>query len=91
MVYFVQYLDWFDVVVVSNFFGDILFDLGLVVVGGMGIVFGVNINLEKEFLSMFELVYGSVLDIVGKGIVNFIVCIWIGVMMLDYLGKEEVV
>ncbi len=87
--HFVQHPDWFDVVVASNLFGDILSDLGPAVVGGMGIAPGANINPEKEFPSMFEPVHGSAPDIAGKGIANPIACIWTGAMMLDHLGKEE--
>lgn len=87
--HFVQHPDWFDVVVASNLFGDILSDLGPAVVGGMGIAPGANINPEKEFPSMFEPVHGSAPDIAGQGIANPIACIWTGAMMLDHLGEEE--
>ena len=87
--HFVQHPDWFDVVVASNLFGDILSDLGPAVVGGMGIAPGANINPEKEFPSMFEPVHGSAPDIAGKGIANPIACIWTGAMMLEHLGEEE--
>lgn len=87
--HFVQHPDWFDVVVASNLFGDILSDLGPAVVGGMGIAPGANINPEREFPSMFEPVHGSAPDIAGKNIANPIACIWTGVMMLDHLGEKE--
>lgn len=87
--HFVQHPDWFDVVVASNLFGDILSDLGPAVVGGMGIAAGANINPEKEFPSMFEPVHGSAPDIAGKGIANPIACCWTGAMMLEQLGEKE--
>ena len=87
--HFVQHPDWFDVVVASNLFGDILSDLGPAVVGGMGIAPGANINPEREFPSMFEPVHGSAPDIAGKKIANPIACIWTGVMMLGHLGEKE--
>jgi tartrate dehydrogenase/decarboxylase/D-malate dehydrogenase len=87
--HFVQHPDWFDVVVASNLFGDILSDLGPAVVGGMGIAAGANINPEKEFPSMFEPVHGSAPDIAGKGIANPIACCWTGAMMLEHLGEKE--
>ena len=87
--HFVQHPDWFDVVVASNLFGDILSDLGPAVVGGMGIAPGANINPEKEFPSMFEPVHGSAPDIAGKNIANPIACVWTGAMMLDHLGESE--
>jgi tartrate dehydrogenase/decarboxylase/D-malate dehydrogenase len=87
--HFVQHPDWFDVVVASNLFGDILSDLGPAVAGSIGIAPGGNINPEKEYPSMFEPVHGSAPDIAGKGIANPIAQIWTGAMMLDHLGHEE--
>lgn len=87
--HFVQHPAWFDVVVASNLFGDILSDLGPAVVGGMGIAPGANINPEKDYPSMFEPVHGSAPDIAGKNIANPIACIWTGAMMLDHLGETE--
>ncbi len=87
--HFVQHPDWFDVVVASNLFGDILSDLGPAVVGGMGIAPGANLNPEREYPSMFEPVHGSAPDIAGKGLANPIACIWTGAMMLDHLGQTE--
>ncbi len=87
--HFVQHPDWFDVVVASNLFGDILSDLGPAVVGGMGIAPGANINPEKEYPSMFEPVHGSAPDIAGKNLANPIACFWTGAMMLDHLGETD--
>lgn len=87
--HFVQHPDWFDVVVASNLFGDILSDLGPAVVGGMGIAPGANINPEKEFPSMFEPVHGSAPDIAGQNIANPIACFWTAQMMLEHFGEME--
>jgi len=87
--HFVQHPDWFDVVVASNLFGDILSDLGPAVVGGMGIAPGANINPEKEYPSMFEPVHGSAPDIAGKNVANPIACFWTAKMMLDHLEEQE--
>ncbi len=87
--HFVQHPDWFDIVVASNLFGDILSDLGPAVVGGMGIAPGANINPEKNFPSMFEPVHGSAPDIAGKNIANPIACFWTAVMMLEHFGEIE--
>jgi tartrate dehydrogenase/decarboxylase/D-malate dehydrogenase len=86
---FVLHPDWFDVVVGSNLFGDILSDLGPAVVGTIGIAPSANLNPEREFPSMFEPVHGSAPDIAGKGIANPIGQIWSGAMMLDHLGYPE--
>ena len=87
--HFVQHPDWFDVVVASNLFGDILSDLGPAVIGGMGIAAGANINPECDYPSMFEPVHGSAPDIAGLNIVNPIACFWTAKMMLDHLGVHE--
>ncbi len=86
---FVQHPDWFDVVVASNLFGDILSDLGPAIVGGIGIAPGANLNPEKDYPSMFEPVHGSAPDIAGKNIANPIACFWTAAMMLDHLGEIE--
>jgi len=85
--HFVRHPDWFDVVVGSNLFGDILSDLGPAVVGSIGIAPSANLNPEREFPSMFEPVHGSAPDIAGQGIANPIGQIWSGAMMLRHLGK----
>jgi tartrate dehydrogenase/decarboxylase / D-malate dehydrogenase len=87
--HFVRHPDWFDIVVGSNLFGDILSDLGPAVVGSIGIAPSANLNPEKEFPSMFEPVHGSAPDIAGKGIANPIGQIWSGAMMLRHLGVPE--
>jgi tartrate dehydrogenase/decarboxylase/D-malate dehydrogenase len=86
--HFVQHPDWFDVVVGSNLFGDILSDLGPAVAGSIGIAPSANINPEKKHPSMFEPVHGSAPDIAGKWIANPIGQIWSGAMMLEHLGEK---
>jgi tartrate dehydrogenase/decarboxylase/D-malate dehydrogenase len=87
--HFVQHPDWFDVVVASNLFGDILSDLGPAIAGSIGLAPGANINPEREYPSMFEPVHGSAPDIAGKGVANPIGQIWTGALMLDHLGHPE--
>jgi tartrate dehydrogenase/decarboxylase/D-malate dehydrogenase len=87
--HFVMHPDWFDVVVGSNLFGDILSDLGPAVAGTIGVAPSANINPTREFPSMFEPVHGSAPDIAGKGIANPIAQIWSGALMLDHLGQPE--
>ncbi|MYZ47240.1 tartrate dehydrogenase [Propylenella binzhouense] len=87
--HFVQHPDWFDVVVGSNLFGDILSDLGPAVAGSIGIAPSGNINPERTFPSMFEPVHGSAPDIAGKGIANPIGQIWSAAMMLEHLGHSD--
>jgi tartrate dehydrogenase/decarboxylase/D-malate dehydrogenase len=87
--HFVQHPDWFDVVVGSNLFGDILSDLGPAIAGSIGIAASANLNPEKEFPSMFEPVHGSAPDIAGKGIANPIGTFWSAQMMLEFLGEKK--
>ena len=87
--HFVRHPDWFDVVVGSNLFGDILSDLGPAIVGSIGIAASGNLNPEREFPSMFEPVHGSAPDIAGKGVANPIGQIWSGAMMLRHLGETD--
>ncbi len=87
--HFILHPDWFDVVVGSNLFGDILSDLGPAVAGTIGVAPSANINPTREFPSMFEPVHGSAPDIAGKGIANPIGQIWSGALMLDHLGHPE--
>jgi tartrate dehydrogenase/decarboxylase/D-malate dehydrogenase len=87
--HFVRNPHWFDVVVASNLFGDILSDLGPACAGTIGIAPSANINPERNFPSLFEPVHGSAPDIAGKGIANPIGQIWSGAMMLEFLGHKD--
>ncbi|MBC7215891.1 MAG: tartrate dehydrogenase [Burkholderiaceae bacterium] len=84
--HFVQRPDFFDVVVASNLFGDILSDLGPACTGTIGIAPSANLNPTRAAPSLFEPVHGSAPDIAGKGIANPIGQIWSGALMLDFLG-----
>ena len=86
---FVLHPDWFDVVVASNLFGDILSDLGPACTGTIAIAPSANINPERRFPSLFEPVHGSAPDIAGRGVANPIGQIWCGAMMLEHLGHPE--
>jgi tartrate dehydrogenase/decarboxylase/D-malate dehydrogenase len=86
---FVMNPDWFNVVVASNLFGDILSDLGPACTGTIGIAPSGNINPERKYPSVFEPVHGSAPDIYGMGIANPIGQIWSGAMMLDHLGEHD--
>ena len=87
--HFVLHPDWFDVVVGSNLFGDILSDLGPAIAGSIGIAPSANINPQETYPSMFEPVHGSAPDIAGQGIANPIATIWTLAMMLEHLGESE--
>ncbi len=87
--HFVLHPDWFDVVVASNLFGDILSDLGPACTGTIGVAPSANLDPERRFPSLFEPVHGSAPDIYGQGIANPIGQIWAASMMLDHLGHPD--
>lgn len=87
--HFVLHPDWFDVVVASNLFGDILSDLGPACTGTIGVAPSASINPEGKFPSLFEPVHGSAPDIAGKGLANPIGQIWSGALLLEHLGYKE--
>ena len=83
----VQHPDWFDVIVASNLFGDILSDLGPAIAGSIGLAPGANLNPDRSHPSMFEPVHGSAPDIAGRGIANPVAQMLTGAMMLEHLEQ----
>jgi len=79
--------EWFDVIVTTNMFGDIITDLGAITQGGMGIAAGGNIN--PRGVSMFEPIGGSAPKYTGMNIINPLAAIACGAMMLEHLGEAE--
>jgi 3-isopropylmalate dehydrogenase len=77
--------EWFDVIVTTNMFGDIITDLGAITQGGMGIAAGGNLN--PEGVSMFEPIGGSAPKYTGMNIINPLAAVSSGAMMLDTLGE----
>lgn len=86
---FVLHPEKFDVVLTTNFIGDILSDLGGAIMGSLGLGPSGNINPEKTHPSMFEPIHGSAPDIAGQGRANPIGAIWSGAIMLDHLGEQD--
>ena len=78
--------EWFDVVVTSNMFGDIVTDLGSVLQGGMGMAASANLGDEH---GLFEPVHGSSPKYAGKGKVNPIATINSVQMMIEWLGMRH--
>ncbi|MEM2146937.1 MAG: isocitrate/isopropylmalate family dehydrogenase, partial [Candidatus Jordarchaeaceae archaeon] len=76
----------YDVVVTSNFQGDILSDLSSVLIGGMGMAPSANVGEKYGF---FEPVHGSAPDIAGQGKANPIASILSGKMMLEWLAEKH--
>lgn len=78
--------EWFDVIVTTNMFGDIITDLGAMLQGGMGIAASGNLHPGKT--SMFEPIHGSAPKYARKNVACPIGAIMAVSMMLDYLGEK---
>jgi 3-isopropylmalate dehydrogenase len=78
--------EWFDVVVTTNMFGDIVTDLGSVLQGGMGMAASANIG---DVHGLFEPVHGSSPKHAGKDKVNPIATIHSIQMMIEWLGMQH--
>jgi 3-isopropylmalate dehydrogenase len=79
--------EWFDTVVTSNMFGDILTDLAAMIQGGLGVAASGNIHPGR--VSLFEPIHGSAPKYAGKNVANPIATIMAVSMMLDYLGQTR--
>jgi 3-isopropylmalate dehydrogenase len=77
--------EWFDVIVTTNMFGDIITDLGAMLQGGMGIAASGNIHPGQT--SMFEPIHGSAPKYAGKNVACPLGAISAVAMMLDFLGE----
>ena len=76
----------YDVLVLTNLYGDIVSDLCAGLVGGLGLVPGANIG---DKCAVFEAVHGSAPDIAGKGIANPLAIILSGILMLEHIGQMK--
>ncbi len=79
--------EWFDVIVTTNLFGDIVTDLGAMIQGGMGIAASGNIHPGKH--GMFEPIHGSAPKYTGQNVANPLGAIAAAGMMLDFLGQKR--
>jgi 3-isopropylmalate dehydrogenase len=81
--------EFYDVIVTTNMFGDIITDLSGIIQGGMGVAAGGNINPDKGGVSMFEPMGGSAPKYTGTGKINPIAAINAVSMLLDQQGKPK--
>jgi 3-isopropylmalate dehydrogenase len=79
--------EWFDVIVTTNMFGDIITDLGAMIQGGLGIAASGNLNPEGT--SMFEPIHGSAPKYAGQNKANPLAAISAVQMMLEHLGEKS--
>ena len=81
--------EYFDVIVTTNMFGDIITDLAGILQGGMGVAAGGNINPDPGGLSMFEPMGGSAPKYTGKNVINPIAAISATSMLLEQSGYPK--
>jgi 3-isopropylmalate dehydrogenase len=81
--------EYYDVIVTTNMFGDIITDLAGILQGGMGVAAGGNINPEPGGVSMFEPMGGSAPKYTGKHVINPIATISAAAMLLEHSGYEK--
>jgi len=79
--------EFFDTVVVSNMFGDILTDLGAAIQGGMGVA--ASGNIRPGAVSMFEPIHGSAPKHAGRNVASPIGAILAAQMLLEHLGEPQ--
>ena len=75
----------FDVLLITNMFGDILSDEAAQLIGGLGMAPGANIG---DDFALFEPIHGSAPTRVGKHTANPCSMILASRMMLDWLGEK---
>ena len=78
----------YDVVVASNFYGDILSDLASELSGSLGLAGSINANAETG-LCCAQAQHGSAPDIAGQNIANPTSLILSAAMMLSWLGEQR--
>ncbi len=76
----------FDVLLITNMFGDILSDEAAQLIGGLGMAPGANIG---DDFAMFEPIHGSAPTRVGKHTANPCSMILASRMMLDWLSEQH--
>ncbi len=81
--------EFYDVIVTTNMFGDIITDLAGILQGGMGVAAGGNINPEPGGTSMFEPMGGSAPKYTDKHVINPIAAISAAAMLLEQSGYEQ--
>ena len=76
----------FDMLLLTNLYGDIVSDLCAGLVGGLGIVGAANLGAD---IGVFEAVHGSAPDIAGKNLANPTALLRSALLMLHHIGETE--
>jgi 3-isopropylmalate dehydrogenase len=88
-MWIVKQPEYYDVIVTTNMFGDIITDLAAIVQGGLGVAAGGNINPDPGGVSMFEPMGGSAPKYTGKHVINPIAAINAMGMLLEHTGQPK--
>src|SRR5690606_19117393 len=80
---------YYDVIVTTNMFGDIITDLGAMIQGGLGVAAGGNINPDPGGTSMYEPMGGSAPKYTGLNVINPIAAIGAMGMLLEHTGQPK--
>jgi 3-isopropylmalate dehydrogenase len=78
--------EYYDVIVTTNMFGDIITDLGAMIQGGMGVAAGGNLNPDAGGTSMYEPMGGSAPKYTGQNVINPIAAVSAMSMLLEHTG-----
>jgi 3-isopropylmalate dehydrogenase len=81
--------EYYDVIVTTNMFGDIITDLGAMIQGGLGVAAGGNINPDPGGVSMYEPMGGSAPKYTGQNVINPIAAIGAMAMLLEHSGQPK--
>lgn len=76
----------FDILLMENFYGDVVSDLCAGLVGGLGVTPGANFG---DTAAVFEAVHGSAPDIAGQDKANPLALIMSSVMLLNHLHETH--
>src|SRR6202023_3533010 len=76
----------FDMLLLTNLYGDIMSDLAAGLVGGLGVVPSGNIG---ETVAVFEAVHGTAPDIAGKDVANPTALLMSSIMMLRHIDEMK--
>jgi 3-isopropylmalate dehydrogenase len=88
-MWMVKMPEYYDVIVTTNMFGDIITDLAAILQGGLGVAAGGNMNPDPGGVSMYEPMGGSAPKYTGQNVINPIAAIAAMSMLLEHSGQPK--
>src|SRR5215213_131670 len=76
----------FDMLLLTNLYGDIVSDLAAGLVGGLGVVGAANLGTDT---GVFEAVHGSAPDIAGRNLANPTALLRSALLMLRHIDEDD--